>query len=144
MVAIHRSGVVEAVDVDDAYPFDLCVLRHLPRDDPAPLRRHLEAIAVESEVGIAVAAGSVLSLLPDRERQLLRAVYFEGVTIEPGAVIEDSIIASGAKIGANARITGCVIGEGARIGARCELQDGMRVWPGVHIPDGGVRFSSDA
>lgn len=72
------------------------------------------------------------------------SVVFDGVTIEPGAIIRDSIIASGARIGANARITNCVIGEGAQIGARCELQGGMRVWPGVVIPDNGVRFSSDA
>ena len=71
-------------------------------------------------------------------------VVHDGVTIEPGAIIEDSIIASGARIGANARITGCVVGEGANIGARCELLGGMRVWPGVSIPDNGVRFSSDA
>ncbi|MCS5478641.1 NDP-sugar synthase [Corynebacterium sp. YIM 101645] len=72
------------------------------------------------------------------------SVVFDGVTIEPGAVIRDSIIAAGARIGANARITNCVIGEGAQIGARCELVGGMRVWPGVVIPDNGVRFSSDA
>lgn len=71
-------------------------------------------------------------------------VVFDGVTIEPGAVIEDSIIAAGARIGANARIRGAVIGEGAVIGARCELLDGVRVWPGVEIPDSGLRFSSDA
>ncbi|CAB0926386.1 sugar phosphate nucleotidyltransferase [Corynebacterium diphtheriae] len=71
-------------------------------------------------------------------------VVFDGVTIQPGAVIEDSIIGHGARIGANARITGCVIGEGAEIGARCELRDGMRVWPGVVIPTAGIRFSSDA
>ncbi len=35
-------------------------------------------------------------------------------------------------------------GEGAVIGARCELKGGMRVFPGVQIPDAGVRFSSDA
>ena len=72
------------------------------------------------------------------------SVIFDGVTIEPGAMVRNSIIASGATIGANARITDSVIGEGARIGARCELQAGMRVWPGVEIPDSGVRFSSDA
>ncbi|WJY66523.1 D-glycero-alpha-D-manno-heptose 1-phosphate guanylyltransferase [Corynebacterium aquatimens] len=71
-------------------------------------------------------------------------VVFDGVTIEPGAVIRDSIIASGARIGANARITNCVIGDGASIGARCELQGGMRIWPGVSIPDKGIRFSPDA
>ena len=71
-------------------------------------------------------------------------VVFDGVTIEPGAMIRDSIIASGATIGANARIQDCVIGDGVNIGARCELQGGMRVWPGVDIPDLGVRFSPDA
>ncbi len=71
-------------------------------------------------------------------------VIFDGVTIEPGAVVRNSIIAAGARIGANSRISDCVIGEGARIGARCELQGGMRVWPGVEIPDSGVRFSPDA
>ena len=72
------------------------------------------------------------------------SVIFDGVTIEPGARIKDSIIASGVRIGANASIDNCVIGEGAQIGARCELAGGMRVWPGVAIPDNGVRFSSDA
>jgi len=52
--------------------------------------------------------------------------------------------ASGAHIGANARIKDCVIGEGAQIGARCELKGGLRVWPGVVLPDGGIRFSTDA
>ena len=36
-----------------------------------------------------------------------------------------------------------VIGDGAHIGARCELLRGARVWPGVHIPDGGIRYSTD-
>ena len=71
-------------------------------------------------------------------------VVFDGVTIEPGAIINNSIIASGARIGANAHIDNCVIGEGAQIGARCELQGGLRVFPGVEIPDAGVRFSSDS
>ena len=72
------------------------------------------------------------------------SVIFDGVTIEPGAMVRNSIIAAGARIGANARITDCVIGEGATVGARCELLGGMRVWPGVEIPDSGVRFSPDA
>lgn len=71
-------------------------------------------------------------------------VVFDGVTIEPGAIIENAILGAGVRIGANARISDCVIGDGATIGARCELKGGMRVWPGVHIPDNGVRFSSDA
>ncbi|WP_394282159.1 sugar phosphate nucleotidyltransferase [Corynebacterium sp.] len=84
--------------------------------------------------GVEVGAGSRID----------DSVLFDGVTVEPGAVVRNSIIAAGAKIGANARITDCVIGEGASIGARCELLGGMRVWPGVEIPDSGVRFSPDA
>lgn len=71
------------------------------------------------------------------------SVIFDGVTVEPGAYIKDSIISSGVHIGANARIVDAVIGEGAQIGARCELRNGMRVWPGVVIPDAGIRFSTD-
>ena len=33
--------------------------------------------------------------------------------------------------------------DGANIGARCELLRGARVWPGVTIPDGGIRYSTD-
>ena len=90
--------------------------------------------------GSAVGRGSVIGA----GSRIDGCVIFDGVTIEPGATVQDSIIASGATIGANTRIDGCVVGEGARIGARCELKGGMRVWPGVEIPDSGVRFSPDA
>ncbi|EEI28348.1 sugar phosphate nucleotidyltransferase [Corynebacterium glucuronolyticum] len=84
--------------------------------------------------GVEIAAGCRLD----------STAVFDGAQIEAGATIEDSIIGEGVHIGANARISGCIIGDGVRIGARCELRQGMRVWPGVEIPDNGVRFSSDA
>lgn len=71
------------------------------------------------------------------------AVIFDGVKIEAGSVIERSIIGFGARIGPRALIRDGVIGDGADIGARCELLRGARVWPGVSIPDGGIRYSSD-
>jgi mannose-1-phosphate guanylyltransferase len=71
------------------------------------------------------------------------AVVFDGVRIEAGCVIERSIIGFGARIGPRALVRDGVIGDGADIGARCELLRGARVWPGVHIPDGGIRYSSD-
>ena len=63
--------------------------------------------------------------------------------VEAGAVIERSIIGFGARIGPRALIRDGVIGDGADIGARCELLRGARVWPGVTIPDGGIRYSTD-
>ncbi len=71
------------------------------------------------------------------------AVLFDGAKVEAGAVVERSIIGHGARIGPRALIRDAVIGDGADVGARCELVGGARVWPGVHLPDGGVRFSTD-
>jgi mannose-1-phosphate guanylyltransferase len=71
------------------------------------------------------------------------AVIFDGVRIEAGSVIERSIIGFGARIGPRELVRDGVIGDGADIGARCELLRGARVWPGVSIPDGGIRYSSD-
>jgi len=71
------------------------------------------------------------------------AVIFDGVRVGAGAVIERSIIGFGARIGPRALIRDGVIGDGADIGARCELLRGARVWPGVTIPDGGIRYSTD-
>ena len=71
------------------------------------------------------------------------AVIFDGARIEAGAVIERSIIGFGARVGPRALIRDGVIGDGANIGARCELLRGARVWPGVTIPDGGIRYSTD-
>jgi mannose-1-phosphate guanylyltransferase len=71
------------------------------------------------------------------------AVIFDGARIEAGAVIERSIIGFGARIGPRALIRDGIIGDGADIGARCELLRGARVWPGVMIPDGGIRYSTD-
>jgi len=63
--------------------------------------------------------------------------------VEAGAVVERSIVGFGARIGARALVRDGVIGDGAVLGARCELLRGARVWPGVQIPDGGIRFSTD-
>jgi mannose-1-phosphate guanylyltransferase len=71
------------------------------------------------------------------------AVIFDGVRVEAGSVIERSIIGFGVRIGPRALIRDGVIGDGADIGARCELLRGARVWPGVAIPDGGIRYSTD-
>jgi len=71
------------------------------------------------------------------------AVVFDGARIEAGATVERSIIGFGAQIGHRALVRDGVIGDGAVVGARCELLRGARVWPGVEIPDGGIRYSTD-
>ncbi|KZB82324.1 sugar phosphate nucleotidyltransferase, partial [Amycolatopsis regifaucium] len=72
------------------------------------------------------------------------SVVFDGAEVGEGAVVERSVLGAGVKVGAGAVLRGVVIGDGATVGAGCELLDGARVWPGVTLPEGGIRFSSDA
>ena len=75
--------------------------------------------------------------------QVTGSTLFDDVRIEAGAVVEHSVIGAGAVIGEGAVVRGAVIGDGVTVGAGCELLDGVRVWPGVELPPGGVRFSAD-
>lgn len=71
------------------------------------------------------------------------AVLFDGAVIGAGAQISRSVIGAGARIGAGAVISDAVVGDRAVVGARCELTSGIRIWPGVELPESGVRFSAD-
>lgn len=71
------------------------------------------------------------------------SALFDGARVEAGAVVDHSVIGVGAHIGEGAVVRGAVIADGAVIGGGCELLDGARVWPGVELPPGGVRFSHD-
>ena len=67
----------------------------------------------------------------------------DGAEVGPDALIERSVIGAGARAGEGAVLHDAVIGDHAVVGARCELREGLRVWPGVVLPDGAVRFSAD-
>lgn len=117
---------------------------------PSPLLdgRHGEGLVDESSAiagGALLLGGTVIGRGVEigGGARVEESVVFDGVQIEAGATVERCVIAAGVRIGARAHLVDCVIGEGAVIGARCELRDGLRVWPGVSLPDGGVRFSSD-
>ncbi|MEV0088987.1 NDP-sugar synthase [Saccharopolyspora sp. NPDC050642] len=98
-------------------------------------------IAADAEVcgGSAIGAGSTV----ESGARVAESVLFEGVRIERNAVVERCVIGNDATIGAGAVLRDAIIGDGARIGADCELLGGVRVWPGVELPAGGVRFSAD-
>lgn len=71
------------------------------------------------------------------------SVLFDGARVAEGAVVERSVLGAGARVGAGAVLRGAVLGDGAAVGAGCELIEGARVWPGVELPDGAIRFSTD-
>jgi mannose-1-phosphate guanylyltransferase len=74
---------------------------------------------------------------------VIGSVLFDGAVVGEGAVVERSVLGAGARVGAGAVLRGVVVGDNAVVGANCELLDGARLWPGVTLADGAVRFSSD-
>jgi mannose-1-phosphate guanylyltransferase len=84
--------------------------------------------------GASIGAGAVVD----------GSVVFEDAVVAAGAVVRNSVVATRAAIGERTVLEDTVVGEDAEVGADCELRAGARVWNGVKLADGAVRFSSDA
>jgi mannose-1-phosphate guanylyltransferase len=87
-----------------------------------------------------------------------RVVLGHNVQVAAGAIVEDSVLLDGVSVGARTHIRGAIIGHDVAIGARCtidghvvlgdgvrigddnHLTAGARVFPGVELPDGAIRF----
>jgi mannose-1-phosphate guanylyltransferase len=69
------------------------------------------------------------------------SVVLEGASIGAGAHVSASIVGPGAAVGEHCHIeAGVVLGEGVKLGANNVLTAGARVFPGVELPDGAIRF----
>ena len=92
-----------------------------------------------------VSGGSVVGTgcVVQRGAQVLGSVLMDSAVIGPGACVQRSVVGVGAHVGAGAVLHDAVVGDNAVVGARCELRKGLRLWPGVILPDGAVRFSAD-
>ena len=97
------------------------------------------AIAEGAHVGALVVLGDGVSVGPGASIE--RSVVLQGAQIGAGCVIRDSIVGAGTRIGDRTHITGgAVVGEGVTVGADNILTGGVRIFPHVEIPDGGIRF----
>jgi mannose-1-phosphate guanylyltransferase len=104
---------------------------------------------------VVVAAGSSIgarALVGDR------SALGEGVTVGEGSRVESSVLLDGVSVGASTTINGSIIGSNATIGDHCHigggvvvgdgvkigsgnmLESGARIFPGVELPDGAIRF----
>jgi len=91
---------------------------------------HVGSLVVLGD-GVTVGEGAVIE----------RSVVLQGSEIGPGCVLRDCIVSAGARVGARTQITGgAVLGEGVTVGEDNLLTRGVRVFPHVEIPDGGIRF----
>jgi mannose-1-phosphate guanylyltransferase len=87
-----------------------------------------------------------------------RTVLGRGVTVGRGAHIEGSVVLDGATVGERVTIRGSIVGAGASIGDHCHVEGrvmlgegvnigpgnvlaaGARIFPGVELPEGAIRF----
>jgi mannose-1-phosphate guanylyltransferase len=87
-----------------------------------------------------------------------RTVLGRGVTVGARAHIESSVLLDGAVVGAGTRIGSSIIGPGVRIGERCRIEggvvlgegvvvgagntllSGIRIFPGVELPEEAIAF----
>jgi mannose-1-phosphate guanylyltransferase len=87
-----------------------------------------------------------------------RSVLGEGVSVGERCRIEASVLLDGTSVGAGSTISASIIGRGVAIGERCHIEGGVmlgdgvklgsgntlaagaRIFPGVELPDGAIRF----
>ena len=87
-----------------------------------------------------------------------RTVLGTGVEVGEGAHIETSVVLDGARIGARTTIRSSIIGANVTIGEHCQIEGGVvlgdgvgigsenalahgaRIFPGVQLPTGAIRF----
>lgn len=92
-----------------------------------------------AHVGSLVVLGQGVSVGADTTVE--RAVVLNGSEIGPDCVLRDCIVAAGCRVGAGTHITGgAVLGEGVTVGADNVITRGARIFPGVTLPDGALKF----
>jgi mannose-1-phosphate guanylyltransferase len=105
---------------------------------PAVIERGAR-IAPGAHVGSLVVLGADVTVAAGATVE--RSVILGGTTIGEGCTLRDCIVAGGCEIGANTQITGgAVLGEGVTIGSDNVIAHGARIFPGVALPDGAIKF----
>jgi mannose-1-phosphate guanylyltransferase len=105
---------------------------------PAVLERGV-TVAQSAQVGSLVVLGEDVAI--GAHATVERSVILKGAEIGEGATLRDCIVAAGCRIGARTSIGGgAVLGEGVTVGADNVIAHGARIFPGVTLPDGAIKF----
>ncbi len=106
---------------------------------PAVLQRGVH-VAEGAQVGSLVVLGEGVAI--GAGATVERSVVLNGAEIGAGCTLRDCIVAAGCRVGEGTQITGsAVLGEGVTVGAHNVVTRGARIFPGVTLPDGALRFS---
>jgi mannose-1-phosphate guanylyltransferase len=154
-----EAGARVSGHVDDAYwrdmgtPFDLVLgsadlVRGIAPSDalPGPTGDRLLLDGSDVDATAQVLGGSTVGrgVRVGPGARVVGSMLFDGAEVAADAVVENSVVGAGARVQRGAVVSDAVIGDRAVVGERCELRAGLRVWPDVVLPAGGVRFSTDA
>jgi mannose-1-phosphate guanylyltransferase len=105
---------------------------------PAVLERGVR-VAEGAHVGSLVVLGQDVSI--GAGSTVERSVVLNGAVIGEGCTLRDCIVAAGCRIGSGTQILGgAVLGEGVTVGSENTIAHGARIFPGVTLPDGALRF----
>jgi mannose-1-phosphate guanylyltransferase len=115
--------------------------------DAEVLGRAIPPAVIESGASVAEGAhvGSLVVLGHDVKigagSTVERAVILNGSEIGENCTLRDCIVAAGCRIGAGTHIhDGAVLGEGVTVGADNVIAGHARIFPGVTLPDGAIKF----
>jgi len=115
--------------------------------DAEVLGRAIPPVVVEG--GVKVASGAHVGSLAVLGRDVSvgagstveRAVVLAGTQIGERCELRDCIVGPGCRIGDGTSVTGgAVLGEGVGLGADNVVTRGARIFPGVQLPNGAIRF----
>ncbi|WP_205699176.1 sugar phosphate nucleotidyltransferase [Conexibacter sp. SYSU D00693] len=96
-------------------------------------------VGTGSSVGPQVVLGRGVEV--GRGTRIERAVVLDGAVVGAGCELRDCIVGPGARIGDRTVVRElAMVGEGAVVGDDCVLAAGMKLFPGVELPDGAVKF----
>jgi mannose-1-phosphate guanylyltransferase len=105
---------------------------------PAVIERGVK-IASGAHVGSLVVLGQGVEI--GANATVERAVLWGGVDIGAGCTLRNCIVAAGCHVGEGTQILGgAVLGEGVTVGSENIIDHGARIFPGVTLPDGALRF----
>ena len=96
-------------------------------------------IGADSQVGGRVVLERGVSV--GEHTTVVRSVVLEGATIGSNCTLDGCIVGPGVTIGDDCHVDGLsVLGEGVTLGAGNIVSNGARIFPGVALPDGAIRF----
>lgn len=120
----------------------------LALQDGADVRGRVVAPALLGD-GSTVAAGAIVGG---------RTVLGRNVSVGAGSHVVSSVLLDGASVGERSTVRGAIVGPGAQIGDHCHVEDrvvlgegvkigsdnvlmaGARIFPGVQLPEGAIKF----